>query len=187
MRACHIELIPEMSTNHFVLALVRFCNEYGIPDTIYSDNAKSFIAGVHFMEKVFTCDDFKQRFGVYEIKHIKIPLYSPWQGAVWERLIRTVKNCLRKSIGRSYLDYFRLVTVLSDIQHAINCRPLTYRCSDNNSLEVLTPNHFLRPHVETNLLLRDARELLPPSNVRKTLVKSLELREKILFNFKSTI
>ena len=38
--------------------------------------------------------------------------------------------------------------------------------------------------METNLLLRDARELLPPSNVRKTLVKSLELREKILLNFK---
>merc|ERR1712002_1130420 len=121
----------------------------------YSDNAKSFIAGVHFMEKVFTCDDFKQRFGVYEIKHIKIPLYSPWQGAVWERLIRTFKN------------YFRIVTVLSDIQHAINCRHLTYRCSDNISLEVLTPNNFLKPNVETNFFLRDARELLNPSNVRK--------------------
>ena len=32
--------------------------------------------------------------------------------------------------------------------------------------------------------MRDARELLPPSNVRKTLVKSLELREKILLKFK---
>ena len=27
VRACHVELIPEMSTEHFVLALVRFCNE----------------------------------------------------------------------------------------------------------------------------------------------------------------
>merc|ERR1712121_95127 len=97
-----------------------------------------------------------------KLKHIKIPLYSPWQGAVWERLIRTVKNCLKKSIGRSILDYFRLATVFSDIQHAINCRPLTYRCSDNSSLEVLTPNHFLKPNVETSLFLRDARELLPP-------------------------
>ena len=96
-----------MSTNHFVLALDRFCNEYDISDTVYSDNAKSFITGVHFMEKVFTSDDFMKRFGVYEIKHIKIPLHSPWQDAVWERLIRTVKNCLRKFIGCSYLDYFR--------------------------------------------------------------------------------
>lgn len=121
------------------------------------------------MEKVFASDDFKQRFGVFEIKHIMIPLYSPWQIAVWEYLIRTVKNCLRKSIGRSYLDYFRLVTVLSDIQHAINCRPLTYHCSDYISLEVLTPNHFLKPNVETNLFF---------------IVKYLELREKILLNFK---
>ena len=67
MRACYIELIPEMRANHFVF-----------PDIIYSNNAKSFIAGVHFMEKVFTSNEFKQRFGVYEIKHIRIPLYSPW-------------------------------------------------------------------------------------------------------------
>merc|ERR1712121_490915 len=59
-----------------------------------------------------------------------------------------------------------------------------YRCSDNSSLEVLTPNHFLKPNVETSLFLRDARELLPPSNVRKTLAKSLEIREKILLKFK---
>ena len=91
---------------------------------------------------------------------------------------------MKKSIGSSILDYFRLVTVLSDIQLAINCRPLTYRCSDNFSLEVLTPNHFLKPNVETNLFFRDVSELLHPSNVCKTLVKSLELREKILLNFK---
>merc|ERR1712121_9746 len=59
-----------------------------------------------------------------------------------------------------------------------------YRCSDNSSLEVLTPNHFLKPNVETSLFLRDARELLPPSNVRKTLAKSLEIREKTLLKFK---
>ena len=53
VHAIHIELIPEMSTNHFVLAMVRFCNEYGIPLTIYCDNAKSFISGVHVLEQVF--------------------------------------------------------------------------------------------------------------------------------------
>ena len=39
VRACHLELILEMSTNKFFLVLIRFCNEYGIPSTIYSDNA----------------------------------------------------------------------------------------------------------------------------------------------------
>ena len=94
VRACHIELIPEMSTNHFVLALIRFFNEYGIPSTIYSDNAKSFISGVHVLEQVFTSADVRKSFGIYNIQHIRIPLYSPWVGSTWERLIRTIKECL---------------------------------------------------------------------------------------------
>ena len=92
VRACHIELIPEMSTDHFVLAMVRFCNEYGISTNVYSDNAKSFISGVNIMDKVFTSSQFQEKFGVYDIKHIRIPVYSPWVGATWERLIRTVKD-----------------------------------------------------------------------------------------------
>ena len=40
-RAIHLELIPDQSAEQFVLALVRFCNVYGIPDDIYSDNALS--------------------------------------------------------------------------------------------------------------------------------------------------
>lgn len=37
VRECHIEFIPVISKNHFVLDLVRFCNEYGFPDTVYND------------------------------------------------------------------------------------------------------------------------------------------------------
>ena len=184
VRSCHVELIPEMSTEHFVLALVRFCNEYGVPSHIYSDNAKSFISGVHVLEKVMASSEFKDRFSVYGVKHIKIPLYSPWIGATWERLIRTIKSCLKKTIGRAKLDYFRLKTVLSDIQLAVNCRPLTYRCADDNGLEVITPNKFLNPNAESNLILGDPKELLPKSVSRKDLIKSLDVREKIVSQFK---
>ena len=184
VRACHVELIPEMSTEHFVLALVRFCNEYGIMSHIYSDNAKSFIAGVHVLEEVIASEEFKDRFNIYNIKHIKIPLYSPWVGASWERLIRTIKSCLKKTIGRTKLDYFNLKTVLSDIQVAVNCRPLTYRCAEDNGLEVITPNKFLKPNVESNLILRDPKELLSKSVSRKNLIKSLDDREKMVSHFK---
>lgn len=184
VRACHVELIPEMSTEHFVLAIVRFCNEYGIPDSIYSDNAKSFISGVNVLEKVFASAEFKERFSTYNIKHVRIPLYSPWIGATWERLIRTIKGCLKKTIGRAKLDYFKLKTVLSDIQLAINCRPLTYRCSKDEGLEVITPNKFLKPNVESNLIMRDPKEVLPNSVSRKALIKSLDLREEMVSHFK---
>ena len=184
VRACHIELIPEMSTDHFVLAMVRFCNEYGIPSHLYSDNAKSFISGVHIMEKVFTSNEFQEKIGVYDIKHVRIPVFSPWVGSVWERLIRVVKDCLKRTISRQKLDYFQLKTVLSDIQLAINSRPLTYRCADDDGLEILTPNKFLRPHVEANLIVRNPRENLIETASRKDLVKSLSVREKMVAYFK---
>ena len=167
VRACHIELIPEMSTNQFCLAFARFCNIYGVPTNVYSDNAKSFIAGINMIAVVFRSSTFKERFGMHNIAHIRIPLFSPWIDATWKRLIRTIKGCLRKTIGRSKLDYFCLLTILSDIQHTVNNRPLTYRCANDDTLEVLTPNHFLNPNLETVLIFKDPKQVIPQSMSRK--------------------
>ena len=35
-RAIHIDLLPDQSMEQFVLALVRFCNVYGVPEAILS-------------------------------------------------------------------------------------------------------------------------------------------------------
>ena len=137
-----MELIPDMSTTQFVLAFVRFANIYGIPTHIYSDNAKSFIAGVNHISTVFASQKFKEAFEIYNIKHVTIPLYAPWIGAVWERMIKTVKICLQKTIGRHKPTYFRLLTILSDIQHTIDSRSLTYRYSSEDGLDALKPIAF---------------------------------------------
>ena len=75
---------------------------------IYSDNTKSFISGVHVLEKVFTSAEFRESFGIYNIQHIRIPLYSPWVGSTWERLIRTIKECLKNLLGGPFLIIFIL-------------------------------------------------------------------------------
>ena len=75
-RAVHIELVPDMSTHQFVLAFSRFANVYGIPSHLYSDNAKSFIAGAEILQKALVCDEYKANFDVFVIRHVKIPLYS---------------------------------------------------------------------------------------------------------------
>ena len=46
-------------------------------------------------------------------------MYSPR-----EKLIKTVKSCLYKSIGRGKINYFDLLTEMSDIQNGVNSRPL---------------------------------------------------------------
>ena len=183
-RAIHIELLPDQTTEQFVLALVRFCNLYGIPEAIYSDNAPTFLSGALVLRQVFTSDEFKSAFGTHNIKHNTIPLGAPWVGSIWERCIRAVKTCLRKVIRRVVLDYFKLVTVLSDIQLAINQRPLTYRNSDDLGLEVISPNDFLHPHVQNNLLIKKPSGIVPYSQSRKVLMESLAARDSLLQDFK---
>ena len=73
-RACHLDLLPDMSSEHFVLALIRFSNLYGIPDSLYSDNAATFSAGVVKLNQVFLSPIFTENFGTSNIKHRCIPL-----------------------------------------------------------------------------------------------------------------
>ena len=183
-RACHLDLLPDMSSEHFVLALIRFSNLYGIPDSLYSDNAATFSAGVVKLNQVFLSPIFKENFGTSNIKHRCIPLGAPWVGSCWERTIKTIKDCLRKTIGRLKLDYFKYVTILSDIQLAVNSRPLTYRCTDNNELEVITPLKFLNPYGSNTLLVKNSSASYPRTKSGQELSESLELRDELLDRFK---
>ena len=186
IRAVHIELVKDMSTHSFILALIRFTNINGIPSHIYSDNARSFIAGCNLIEEVFASSEFNEHFQVYNIKHIRIPLYAAWVGSTWGRMIRTIESCLYKTIRRSRIRYVDLLTVISDIQSAINQRPLTYWYSSDSDLEVITPKCFLRPNANLGLVLKlddqDVWKSDPPS--RLNVVKSIEARDSMLTRFR---
>ena len=186
IRAIHIELVPDMTANQFVLALVRFVNLYGIPTHIYSDNDRSIIAGVNLVSQVFASSEFKEKFDKFNIKHIRIPLYSPWVGATWERMIKTLKCCLAKTLLRVVPSYFRLLTILSDIQLAINSRPLTYRCAQDASLEIISPNVFIRPYANSNLIFRDVEQSLcgKPSPSRVEILDSIQIRDELFNDFR---
>ena len=183
IRAVHIELVKDMSTHSFILVLIRFTNIRGIPSHIYSDNARSFIAGCNLIKEVFASSEFNEHFQVYNIKHIRIPLYAAWVGSTWERMIRTIKSWLYKTIGLSCIRYFDLLTVISDVQSAINQRPLTYKCSSDSDLEVITPNCFLRPNANLGLVLKlddqDVWKSDPPPS-RLNIVKSIEAHDSML-------
>ena len=42
-RACHLELVDDLSTDHFLMALKRFMARRGRPKRIYSDNGTNFV------------------------------------------------------------------------------------------------------------------------------------------------
>ncbi|GFS61188.1 integrase catalytic domain-containing protein [Trichonephila clavipes] len=68
---------------------------------------------------------------------------APWWGGFYDRLIRTVKLALRKTVGRATLFRDELETLLIEIEGVLNSRPLTYIFSEFNEPEPLTPSHMI--------------------------------------------
>ena len=57
-------------------------------------------------------------------------------------MIRSIKRCLRKTLGKARFAIDELVTVLVGVEGTLNDRPLTYVYNEVGK-EVLTPSHFL--------------------------------------------
>ncbi|GFV88155.1 integrase catalytic domain-containing protein [Trichonephila clavipes] len=68
---------------------------------------------------------------------------APWWGGFYERLVKTIKDPLRKILGRALLTFEELSTILSEVEVIVNHRPLTYVENDPGEPEPLTPAHFL--------------------------------------------
>ena len=184
VRAIHLDLLPDMSTESILLSFVRFSTMYCIPEKIYPDNASSFTCALKVLSRSYTDNSFENYLVKNDIEHIRIPLYASWAGAAWERMIRTIKSCLYKAVGRKRIEYFSLITLLSEIKEAINSRPLTYMDGDNEILPIC-PNNFLKFGKNKSLVIDECPNiLLTPAN-RQSLVKTLELKDEIFDKFKN--
>ena len=67
---------------------------------------------------------------------------SLWWGGFYERLIGIIKRCLKKVVGKAFLNYNELATLLIETEPTLNARPLTY-LSDNNEDEAIRSSHPL--------------------------------------------
>lgn len=184
IRAIHLELVSDMSALNFLNAFKRFCNLYGTPTHLYSDNAKSFIVAGELLSNITQTEEFSEYLRKFSIKHIRIPVYSAWIGSSWERMIKTVKACLYKAIGRSQISFDEMSTLLSSIQYAINSRPLTYTSLDDNIVP-LSPNNFIRPHANNNISFIPTEEnILPQQTTVDSLRDTLSYQQRIYNKFK---
>ena len=67
---------------------------------------------------------------------------SPLVGGIFERMVKMIKQCLRKTIGQAKLSYDELLTTVIEAELIINSRPLSYLTVDDME-EPLTPAHLL--------------------------------------------
>ena len=143
VRAIHLELTESLSLSDCILAIRRFVVRRGLPNVMYSDNAKTFVAARFEVQKVY---------GHLVPKWNFIAPRAPWWGGGWERLIRSVKLALRKTLNLNYVSKSELETILVEIESCIDSRPLSYVSEDPDSIHYLTPSHFIlggAPHCKS--------------------------------------
>ena len=133
-RAIHIELVDSLSIPDCQLAIRRFAARRGMPSVFYSDNSKTFEGTDKKLQIIF---------GSFCPQWNFIPPRSPWWGGFWERQIKSIKNCLKKSLHFQKLTRSELETEIHEIEAIVNSRPLTYISNDIRDKNPLTPSHFL--------------------------------------------
>ena len=159
----HLELAQDLSAPTFLNCLRRFCARRGTPSIINFDNAKTFKSSSKLLKKFLNDQNVKD---FLESKRLEWKFsieLSPWQGGHYERMVRSVKKCLKKVFGNARISLDELNTVLAEAECILNSRPLSYK-SDEADREVLTPSHLLVGHrlltlptgVETNLKLDES-------------------------------
>ncbi|GFW27014.1 integrase catalytic domain-containing protein [Trichonephila clavipes] len=132
-----------MSTEAFMQALRRFFARREISSIMYTDNGTNFVGTsralntLHWPEIVAEC-------AIQKIKWNFNPPFTPWYGGWCERMICTVKQLLRKVLGRECVTYVKMDTLLCECESIVNERPLTYIYDDPNELRVIKPSDFIQ-------------------------------------------
>ena len=140
-RAVHLELVENLLTSTFVNCLRRVCSRRGTPSVMVSDNAKTFKATLKLLNKFYNDNDVVNFLNSRRITWRFNLERAPWEGGIFERMVGTVKRCLRKVLGNAKLSFDELSTLLTEIECTVNSRPLTYQYNDLE--EALTPSHLI--------------------------------------------
>jgi hypothetical protein len=96
---------------------------------------------------------------------------APWWGGFWKRMVRSVKDLLRRSNGRSCLKYDELEGSLIEIESVINARPLDYVGEGIEDPLPITPNQFLNNRRSNCATPEPTINLLSPNSTSAIIVK----------------
>ena len=143
-RAIHLEMSTDLSVSSFLLLFRLFASRRGLPVTLISNNTKPFKAASKDIVKIARSAEVTKFLNNHRVSWKFIVEKAPWWGGFWERLIRSIKHSLKKSIGRGTLNYEELNTILIEVEAIINSRPLTYVLDDQGGIsDILTPSRLI--------------------------------------------
>ncbi len=111
-RAVHLEIVLDLTAVAFLRCVKRFAARRGLPRRFLSDNAKTFKSAAKTLKTLCSHPDtqsYLSRSGIEWSFNLE---KAPWWGGLFERMIQSVKRCLRKVVGRAKFSYDELHTAI---------------------------------------------------------------------------
>ena len=164
MRAVHIEMVRDLSSDGFIMAVLRFVARRGPPMEIFSDNGTNFRGSSSEIVdalKLWNHENVQRRLAEHRIVWHFNPPAASHQGGVWERIIRSIRRIFESLVGKNKLNDETLCTVFCEVEKILNDRPITRVSTDPDDLESLTPNHLLLLRRNSSASLNELNERNP--------------------------
>ncbi|KAK6761040.1 hypothetical protein RB195_022199 [Necator americanus] len=137
-----------MTAANLLNALRRFFARRGVLTSITSDNGPYFLLGEQILQDavlpVINDKSFANAMATKGITWKTITPYAPWQGAFYERLIKSVKHSLYKVIQGRVLTKSEMETLLIEIEGSLNTRLLSYQEQHWDETPILRPIDFIQ-------------------------------------------
>lgn len=137
VKAIHLEVVSSLSTDAFLAALTRFSSRRGTVTHLYSDNGTNFVGAFRKLSKL------SEGLEKMSLEWSFNPPLAPHFGGLWEAGVKSVKTHLRRTFGNISFTFEEMQTVMCRIEMCLNARPLCPLSDDPESLDALTPQHFL--------------------------------------------
>ena len=159
IKAVHLDLVADMTTEAFLASLRRFSAIYGAPTHIWSDNGSNFTGANREIQQMYNqLQTTASRQQLEYWAHTRncqwtfSPSRAPHFGGLWEAAVKAMKLLLRKTTKDRTLRVDELQTLLFEAAAVMNSRPLyPIETHSDDGVEPLTPAHFLTGGLLTSL------------------------------------
>ena len=171
-RAIYITIVPDLTAEKFLAALKALAWRHTHPRVLMSDNATCFTAASKILKELSEQEKVMNVLNNKGTTWIFTPTNAPWFGAVYERMIGTLKREMAKMFGYTMLTYFELDLHLKEVMGIINNRPLTV----DHANEVITPNNIITGSNNTDhnmLEVEDTEEILNQAIIERKRIPQL--------------
>ncbi|XP_042575337.1 uncharacterized protein LOC122136428 [Cyprinus carpio] len=190
-RCVHLDLLSNMDTDSFLMAIRRMVARRGTPFEILADQGTNFRGGDKELQIAFASmsPHLQNQLAKQKIQFHYNPPNAPHFGGMWEREIRSVKTTMRTIIGSQTLTEEVLRTLLIEVETILNAKPLGYVSSDVADPDPVTQNYLLmgRPDASLPQVIYPESEILSRKRWRQSQVLADQFWTSFIKNYLPTL